>query len=551
MSPDMSIEMTNFNPIFSTQGEQSVPITLPASHNNLSLIGFSNRIDNYYKPISEMQVDVVDDVFMRPGRMALHHADNEGISCTIYFNEGSFYSLIDDKVMTDIPLDVIEGLGATKEEKRAYLITLLKNEYRQKTSEVYSVFPVATQKSVTRLIVPFYKNEQRQETFDLVLNGFENNIDFLAAESNKIVVLDRFIAESPQDYFESGVKIPTDKSYGMTAFVNVFYFLNKMFAHLGYAFDDSSIRSHFSNEQWRIVMLNNVADAIYEGKLDLNQLVPELSLKDFMKKIASYFSGSFHVDEFSKKVDFIVYATFFQYRPAADLTQYMSSPLRIQSLSFVDYELVNTRANQNKSVKNAIEIDLPLFIQYPFIAQGMEPESPSGGNAVEGIIGFTRQTAPFPFMNVGDVVHKNSTIIKDGKVEESKSDASKELILCGVSVANLRAVDVALRFVNRGNPPIYTTFKFNSGYDSIFFTDKSAIDFLKEKYAPYTNFHKNSNMEISCEVHLPPSVLYTLDLSKQYLFEETLFFIDKINYTLPYDGKQKLTLRPFKTYADR
>lgn len=113
---------------------------------------FPHRVDSFYKPISEISVDVIDDVFMRPAQMVVHSAnETDGISCTIHFSEASFYALIDEKTMQDVNLDVIEGiLGNTHAEKVQWLISYLKLEYLNQTSDVSSVFPVQTGQSITR-----------------------------------------------------------------------------------------------------------------------------------------------------------------------------------------------------------------------------------------------------------------------------------------------------------------------------------------------------------------------------------------------------------------
>ena len=86
-----TLNITAFNQMFNSEGEQSVPVTLPSSPGNLATLRFPNRVDSFYKPVSEISVDVIDDVFMRPARMVVHSAnESEGISCTLYFSEASF-----------------------------------------------------------------------------------------------------------------------------------------------------------------------------------------------------------------------------------------------------------------------------------------------------------------------------------------------------------------------------------------------------------------------------------------------------------------------------
>ena len=62
---------------------------------------------------------------------------------------------------------------------------------------------------------------------------------------------------------------------------------------------------------------NNVADAIYAGVLLYRQLLPDVSIKDFMQNIETYYAGKFVVDNINKVVSFIKYNRFFYYAPVS------------------------------------------------------------------------------------------------------------------------------------------------------------------------------------------------------------------------------------------
>lgn len=536
--------ITAFNQTFNSEGEQSVPVTLPPTHKNLSILRFPNRLDNFYKPLPEISVDVVDDVFMRSARMAVHSAnETDGISCTIYFGEASFYSLIDEKTMQDVELDVFEGTGATHAEKVQSLISLLKSEYLNQASEIYSVFPVQTEQSVTRKWEYTINSKivEHPETFNLVLNGFETAYGYpFNNTTDKQVMLEKFMGEVKQSHIIDGVAIPIDAGYGMTAFVNVFYFFQKMFSQFEYSFDDNQIRNHINGVGGKLVMLNNVADAIYDAKLDLNQLVPAMTLKDFMKKMAVYLGGVWFVDGFNKKVEFYMYLDLFDDRLEADLTKYMSSPLMPGETNFQTMDLNNTADTSVKQNAKTtyVDVSLPGETSYEMKVHWLNEDA--------GVVG--QRSFNLKLMSVNNIIHLNSTLIIDGKVDtEKEKDSSKELILAGVRTGVLHSEEI--RSTTSSNM-LLEVIQYYRGYSSIYRNSNNAVTFLKAMLQPYFDWNLNSNINVSVSTHMPPAVLYSIDMTKQYIFDGQKFFIDKIDYALPYDGKQKLSLKTIRAYAD-
>lgn len=532
--------ITAFNQTFNSEGEQSVPVTLPPTHKNLSILRFPNRIDNFYKPLPEINVDIVDDVFMRSARMAVHSAnETEGISCTIYFGEASFYSLIDEKTMQDVELDVFEGTGATHADKVQSLIALLKTEYLNQASEIYSVFPVQTQQSITRKWEYTIDSEivEHPETFNLVLNGFETAYGYpFNNTTDKQVMLDKFMGEVTQKHIIDNIEKSIDAGYGMTAFVNVFYFFQKMFGQFGYTFDDNQIRNHINGAGGKLVMLNNVADAIYDAKLDLNQLVPAMVLKDFMKKMAVYLGGVWFVDGFNKKVEFYMYLDLFDDRLEADLTRYMSSPLMLGETNFQTMDLNNTTDASVKQDANTtyIDVNFPTETTYEMKLHWLHDLTMVG-----------QRSFNLKLMSVNNIIHMNSTLIIDGKIDtEKEKDSSKELILAGVRTGVLYAEEI------RYGTLLIEVIQYYKGYAAIYRNSNDNVSFLKTMMQPFFDWNSNSNINVTVNTHMPPAVLYSIDMTKQYIFDSQKFFIDKIDYALPYDGKQKLSLKTIRAYAD-
>ena len=92
--------------------------------------------------------------------------------------------------------------------------------------------------------------------------------------------------------------------------------------------------------------------------------------------------------------------------------------------------------------------------------------------------------------------------------------------------------------------------QYYKGYAAIYRNSDNAVTFLKSMLQPYFDWNLNSNINVSVSTHMPPAVLYSINLTKQYIFDGQVFFINKIEYTLPYDGKQKLSLKTIRAYAD-
>ena len=544
LPPGFTASITAFNQTFNSEGEQSVPVTLPPTPKNLANLRFPNRLDNYYKPLSEISVDVVDDVFMRPARMTVHSAnETEGISCTIYFGEASFYSLIDEKTMQDVELDVFEGTGATHAEKVQSLIALLKSEYLNQDSEFYSVFPVQTQQSITRKWEYTINSKvvEHSETFNLVLNGFETAYGYpFNNPTDKQVMLDKFMGEITQKHIIDNIEKSIDAGYGMTAFVNVFYFFQKMFDQFGYTFDDNQVRNHINGVGGKLVMLNNVADAIYDAKLDLNQLVPVMTLKDFLKKMAVYLGGVWFVNEFSKKIEFFMYIDLFDDRLEGDLTKYMSSPLMPGETNFQKMDLNNTSDTSVKQDAKTtyIDVSFPGETSYELKLHWLD----------EDIEVVAQRSFNLKLLSVNNIIHLNSTLIVDGKIDtEKEKDSSNELILAGVRSGVLYAEEI--RSTTSSNM-LLEVIQYYKGYAVIYRNSDNNTAFLKSMLQPYFDWNLNSNINVSVSMHMPPAVLYSIDLTKQYIFDGQKFFIDKIDYALPYDGKQKLSLKTIRAYVD-
>ncbi|MFK2275646.1 hypothetical protein ACIXO6_02435 [Bacteroides fragilis] len=135
---DFSIEIEDTSPIYNERGSQSVPATLPASRNNLSLITHVHRPDSTYSPAPDTRVTVSDGVYNRIGKMNITQASKSGgIVSNIGFDESELYSEWNAVSLRSLSAPVIRPEGGT-----TGVISLL-NSIMNETivDDALSVFP--------------------------------------------------------------------------------------------------------------------------------------------------------------------------------------------------------------------------------------------------------------------------------------------------------------------------------------------------------------------------------------------------------------------------
>jgi len=89
--------------LITDEGEGTLPITLPPDPQNLKLVGWSHRIDNYYKPLSWLDVEIEEGIFYNKCRMEIFSiSQTEGIVCSLNLNNGGFYAQVHKRNVQDL-----------------------------------------------------------------------------------------------------------------------------------------------------------------------------------------------------------------------------------------------------------------------------------------------------------------------------------------------------------------------------------------------------------------------------------------------------------------
>lgn len=103
LSPDTKIELTRTNPFFNEIGEQSLPVNIPASQRNTSLLGQPHRADRQQKIPASLDVSIRSGIFSLNARQVILSAQkNDEIQTSFYIRTGAFYEKIRDVTLVEI-----------------------------------------------------------------------------------------------------------------------------------------------------------------------------------------------------------------------------------------------------------------------------------------------------------------------------------------------------------------------------------------------------------------------------------------------------------------
>jgi len=582
---DFAAELTRNNVLLTEAGEQTAPITLPGSPHNLRLVGYSDRIDAFYKPITDLDVTVMDGLMNRPCNLGIHSADPiDGISATIYLATGDFYSRAGDKKLASLPWPINTSTVAN-------LITQLKSEYVTPTDEcVFRIVPVITtqeytfvRNAVTSLSsetvvvtagVPLLDESGNQQynldgegnrvylwetapvtkivyssvrtdidsTEKLILNSFDQDYEEpLPVGYTQTYHLSRFSGESVQKIKIDKDIITLPVGYGMTPFLKLRFIIEFIFQQFGYTVNTQAISNAHAEYNNKMLVVNNVADAICSGTIRYNQLVPDVTVSEFILKIESLFSGKFIVNEVNDTATFYSFKNQLNSIPDLDLSQYITSKPKIGTSEFSILQLIDnsievktSETDESKLKINSMTFDfVKISVLYPtklFVKLDL-------GKFY--YLSYTLETS-----SITDIIHKNTSIVIADKTikEDVKSNSN-------ISIINTRYEEYCWGGDQANGEIIYIAYRTAS---NMFYSNNSAIiNTIRTAYTEYAAFLLNSNIPINSEMDIPTSVLEQLKLYIPKLLLGQPVMIESIKDTLGKKGTQAVTFRTLRPYSDR
>jgi hypothetical protein len=307
------IEGEKTNPLFSKKGSQTVSISFPNTPLNRKLLDYAFRLDLAEKPAQTMPVAIESGAIQQTGIMAINSASPKLIAANIGFDEAEMYNVMADMQLKDMPVlnDPLHPeynwtpAGDTREERVEAILSHLTDVMKQEVEDDYSVFPVVLKSDVKETRPNPDPNPDApgiRKIYRVVLNEVITDEDApepygaiaeLAAGEHRMLM---WLVDDEVVYIDAMI------GYGVSPFLKVGKLLEIIFQNFGYTVEENPFATH--RQLRKLVVLNNVMDAILSGTLHYRDMMPSASINDFLDSLYNRFGLLYYIDSNIKTVRF-------------------------------------------------------------------------------------------------------------------------------------------------------------------------------------------------------------------------------------------------------
>ena len=262
---DFAITINRTNPMLSTEGDASYPVTLPPTVENLALAGHPERIDNATTLSRKVQATLTEGAYEKHGQLVIDSAHrSDGITAVFAIDESDLYAAAKAKTLKEIFEEYDNGNGyverfATVEAACRKMAHLYGGD---EPPTDYVVFPVA--------VAPYEDDGETTYQYNNEING-----------DGALVYGQRTVREG-----DELVCVP--EGYGVSPFLLLHRMIDLLFECLGY----TVAYNFFAQSPWSsIAVVNNCSDALVTATLRYADMAPSCTLSEFL----SWLEAKFHV----------------------------------------------------------------------------------------------------------------------------------------------------------------------------------------------------------------------------------------------------------------
>jgi hypothetical protein len=270
LKPGTSLEFTRLNPFFNEIGEQSIPIDLPASANNLIIAGYPNSLAHASKQAFVTDAMIEEGVFALRARQAILSAKSRDvISTSFYANEGAF-----NEKTKDVQLSTIFADKKIEFASVDAAVTFVRNLMITPDSR-FACFPVRIKTGVLNRL-----GDVNADTYYNLYNaiGRTETVD------------EKTVTVSPGFY--------------ITPFIKANHLLAEMFAYFGYTVESNFFTTTAPFTE--MVFLNNNIDTIVKGRILYSQIVPDVQVSSILDFYRKKFCCEFIPNESEKTIKIVL-----------------------------------------------------------------------------------------------------------------------------------------------------------------------------------------------------------------------------------------------------
>lgn len=569
---DFAAELYLNNVMLTDEGEMTVPMTLLPTPNNLRNVEYGHRIDNYYKPIDSLEVEVHEGSFYSKCRMEIFSISaDDGISYALYLNNGGFAALVGDKKVGDLNWDVIKYSnkyhGAENLAKSSFAFefrNLLESNTNYKFPQVVSTYKYNKR---------FFNNSSLQLDEGLcILNEYNIFMNEVEYSSGTLPLLTKKMTNISQYGGDTVIQVSNGDKYWCPAhfaiapFMSFRYFLEKLFNFYDYSFSYDDFTNYNSSFE-KLILLHHNADTMIRmnwyldggynncsGTFLESQIVPNIRIKDVISEIQKNFAGRFIFNKSNKTVKFLFYNDVLTQEPDMDLTPYMVSRMKIEPRQKTKLRLINKNVKTEKPEEQTDEKFEVETIEFNFLPEATVidtmrnkmidlPNKPIWKNPIK-----------MNMVKIGDIqTTGNKQDFFYNTTFEINNDVPDELLL---SYYDENSIKIGRRVYNDVNTGIITDldewFKYRTTEKVFSKLAGTDIDGAEIQYEKYREFKENSNIKITCKMNMPKSVLNNINLQKPKLLDGQKVLIERIITVLGRnDIFQVFICRTLRKYRDR
>lgn len=557
-------ELSKTNPFLTEEGSQSIPLTFPSSSHNLKLIGFDYRQNQRLRPRQKIPAIFVDGAVWIKGTLYIEKANEEtGIECTFYLSEGELYERIKNLKLTELDWPEWEGTGSSMTDKVRFWMSFFSDLLN--TDRIDPRFSIVTVETSELML---FDNKDEQDYY-LALNE-------LKLQNNGQVT---FWAWDEQSYYmehgEDAPLITAPVGFGVTPFLRLSFVLRHIMQYLGYTLEENPFDNYSSYQ--KTLLGNNVADAIVDGTIHCSQLLPDISLEEFINAVRNKFGLEFIVKGTTVKIEFG--QVIFQAEPDNDLSHYIrnTSTIEIQEKSAIEIEYqtlteipervrthrgeatISTRSpetagrdrviavyNLNKTLKHNVPPE------YEAISLDIKDKTPvywtvKTARFVEEAEGATY----FLTLNIGDVNYLNTSLRIGNDTQEQDNNTLSLIFLLeeeGLSSQINKEGDIAYKW-KRGylgwEDEAFTLLANEYGEGKVSAKNNMYEVFYKSK----DEFYKKANQLIIYEANMDIHIIQRLSILPKIINGQKVM-IERIDYVMGRPELCQITARTLHQYED-
>ena len=340
---DFSFEIEKCSTFFSSEGEQSIPVTLPATPRNLAALGQPLRMAGSRSALTRVDAVLHAGVMQRHGQLVISGASRDGITASLALGESDLYTKYSDMSVRELFAGHKRTEYSTVEGWVGYFNKVIAGE--------------AEEDELTLMPVLVDKNDDRY----IILNEPEQTSD---TSPQELKWMARVISSG-----DNAEQVP--EGYGLTPFIYLRTFIGLLFEKMGLKIGSSAFDDTFFDS---VVLLNNCADTICAGSLSYEDLVPSCTVGELLELLEAKFNVYLFVNNETATADLLCMDIKVSGVPDLDISAQLDSMDGIK-LDFGERERIVLSSDTSLEGAEPPEDNLKVFHdKYPVVSSLDEDE---------------------------------------------------------------------------------------------------------------------------------------------------------------------------------